>query len=346
MTVNNKRRATSTLSPVPDMLQSPASNTMTPKSKMATGKLGQDREKTRAGIKKRLENDKQAIKVARKAPTSDPNWKKMDTKRQEKVQEKAALAKIQQRKDAGIHVSNYYPIFKDYVPHCAYGSNKRGDIERDTLIVRHLDSLEDASGRMQSEEGDDEEEDVKDPSIKKQENDDVHELKDCAPYTKGKKAAPTKRGKVGKAGVRDDDDSDTGDSSTADSDDEDQDISEAESEISELESEEGEGENDDEEEEDDRVRFVAVSRGRPLPSDLPLPAKAYVNRKQHFATGIKCIEQAVVRGQVPRDDGKGQKLDDSVENEDSTSKKRACDDGENGGRALRKTKRVKVEANA
>lgn len=340
MTVKTKGRATSTLSPVPDMLQSPVSNTMTPKSKTANGKLGQEKESIRTAINRRLQYDQQAIKAARNAAADDPNWSKMDVKRQEKLQEKASLSKIQQRKEAGIHVSNHYPIFKDYVPHSAYGITKRGDIERDTLIIRHLDSLNDASARVQSEEGDDEE---LDPRIKKQEHDDDRELKDISPYTKGQKATTTKRGKVGK-GTMTDEDSDIGDSSAADSNDEDEDVSEAESEISELESEEDEDEDGDDDDEDEHVTFVAVSRGRPLPSDIHVPAKAYVNRKQHFATGIKCIEQAVVRGQVPRDDETGQRLD-SAENKDSIPKKRSCEDVESGGRGLRKSKRVKTETN-
>ncbi|TLD09588.1 hypothetical protein E2P81_ATG10441 [Venturia nashicola] len=343
MTINNKKRATSTLSPVPDMLQSPLSTTMGSKSMRAADGLAKARAKTKFDIYRRLQNDKNAIAIARKSALSSSNWSTMDTKHQERAMKDAALAKIQQRKATGNHVSSVFPIFNDYIPPQAYGQTAKEDSERDALVARQLDLLNDASARVQPEEEDDEE---LDPRIKKHENDDVRELKDIAPYTKGQKASTTKRGKAGKIVATDHDDSDTGDSSSADSNDEDEEVSDAESDISLLEAEEDEDEDGEDEDGYHHVTFVAVSRGRPLPSDMPVPAKAYENRKQRFSTGIKCIEQAVVRGQFPRDDQKGQKLGAGTEFTAVVSKQQSCDNVENGGRALGKSKRIKTETNA
>lgn len=337
MTASNPKRTTSTLSPVSNMPQGPVSAATTPKYKRTADNLAQAREKTKFDINRTLQNDRNAIAVARKSVMKSADWSMMNTKQRERMMDDAALAKIQQRKAGGIYVGSYFPVFNDYIPPHAYGRFAKGNGEKDALVRRTLDLMDDASARVRPEEGDDDE---VTPSMKKLQSDNKRALRDITPYTLGQKAASTKRGKAGIVSDADNDGSATSRNSTADGNDEE--VSDTDSELSELESEDEEDESKvedeyEDEDEEEHGPLVVVSRGRPLSNDTPKPAKAYVNLKQHFATGIKSVEQAVVRGQVLCNSNH-QAEAACEQTKGVASKKRAGDDGEGFGRKVKKAK--------
>lgn len=354
MTIADMKRTTSTLSPAPDMLQSPISAGSSAQESMAILARAEARLKHKPIIFRHLGNDKNAIEYARKK--ANETWSTvMSGPRLEQKLVDAALDKIQYRKVEGSHVSCHYPVFKNYVSPYAYGKSGRGDVERDRLIERHLDTLCGRLGRAYSEEEDDDEE--LPPSLKKQEGEGEQELMDVPDFVQTPKATPielslkdqgyprktqksyhpsrtTRSTMQASSPVENDNGDESESNSNSDSD------SDADSN---ADSEGAEQDNEDESDEED-VPMVAVSRSLPLLKDMPVPTKATLKPKHRFSTSTEGGLKAVSRGWVASNDDESIDVEWIwVEKKGLTPKKRVREDVEDGNP---KSKKAKVETEA
>lgn len=301
--------------------------------------------KHKAAIRKALDNDRAAIKAARLSATSDPKFDLLTPEQKEAKMQCAAEEKLQWRKDNDCHASCTYSEFANYVSPHVYGKTAYGELERKekkAFFERQIAALRlehYASGgrpRHRHDDGEDDEE----PIPQKQEGEIKREFSDipAAEYTEPHEA----RASRGRARTHIKEHSEDEDSEEGIEEDDSEDGGSDEDDTTQVRhggAQTGGARNANAEESDSEdeaaVPLVAVSRGMPLPEDAAMPALKEVNLKQRFATGIRCVEQAVIRGQVPT----------QGDSNKSNSKKRESErDGrERYGGSFGATKRAKVE---
>lgn len=344
MTAANMKKASFTLSPVPE----------TTRDHLGKEALAHAKGVCRTEINRRLQNDRTAIFAARREAKTFHDWAALQPQKRDEIQQAAALRKIEERKRKYHHVSHYFPIFKDYVPPVAYGKVSSEDSEKEDLINKQLESLEHVRARVphhEEEEGDDEE--MMPPSVKKQEDDNTQELREIPRFGRKREARSTplslndqgcsqKTSQWNNSSITTR--STVRDSSSTKSENEDEPESESKSECESESEVEADSEDAGEvgEDEEDYVPMVAVSRTLPLLKDMPASTKDTPAVKHRFST--VCTERGVSRGWVASTDDGGSDIEWVwVEKKGFTPKKRARDaDVEDRDQTSKKAK-VNVE---
>lgn len=303
-----------------------------------------DETKYKADIKRVLHNDQQAAQSARRSAARDSKFDLMTPEQQERKMEEAAKDKLDDRKASDKHVSYKYPVFVDYITPFAYGKTGEGDSKKQLkdLIDTQIEALRQAyyasGGRAQRHDDGEDDHEEPPPAAKKEEGRIQREFSDMKEYTESHEAQ-TSQPRATVHHKEDSWDKNHEDSEEDDSEDEDSDkddtiqVRHPGRHRRATTSAGTQKSNDGDDKEETRVPLVAVSRGMPLPEGAAMPVLASINLKQRFATGIRCVEQAVIRGQVPTDDGSTK----------SNSKKRASEHHERYGSILNARKRAKIE---
>jgi hypothetical protein len=365
MTVDNMPRASPTPSSTPDMRRTPGFFTLTKKERNAA------REDVRDEINRCLTKDKQAIWGARGQVRKFPGWDDLSADVREQKMKEAAHSIIQQRKDRRIHVSSFFPEFRNYLPPIANDRVKGADEEVVKLTNRQLDLLgnQRAHARAHAEEDDDEEMPA---SLKKQEGEQPQELAHIPAYVPKCKARPVGDEKAAQQHRSSNANFEkmpkshearppprrttrklTATKKDSEEEDDDEDDSEAESDLG-YDSDDG-SDSDSEDAEDAKEQckkrkaifpMVAVRRGLALLKDTP--TNATPTAKHRFSTIVEGGRKAVLRGRVA---GEADEASDGewtwVEKKGWTLvKKRACEDeSESDVRDCNQvSKKAKVEA--
>lgn len=267
--------------------------------------------------------------------------------------EKAAKDKLDHRKQSDNHASCKYPVFVNYITPFAYGMTNEGDSKKQLkeLVDTQIEALRQAyyasSGSAQRHDDGEDDHEEPPPTSKKEEGGIDRQLSDIKEYVEPHQARPS-RGRTGDV------------SDGEESDDEEESHDEDSDEDSRYEGEtihvrprvlpasrwattgsvhHAKAEKDADEDEASAawvatIPLVAVSRGMPLLDGAAMPALSNINLKQRFATGIRCVEKAVIRGQLPAEDHRK-----------SHSKKRAFEhhDGYGGVSSARKRAKLEME---
>jgi hypothetical protein len=348
MTVDTTTRASSTLSSAPDMPQTPLSFTSAARDILGSSTRTAARQDLKKDIERRLWNDKQGIYEARSKARKTPGWDQLSQQDQDQKLREAERCMIQQRQDRKIYVSNYFPVFANYIPSIGGGPGNKSETRKNQLVEQQLDLLESerAHARAHAEEDDDEE--MPPSLLKKQEGEQAQELSNIPAYNPKRKVRPTgnqgtarqqmgskaKLEKLPKSRkTRGATRSTSRDSSIVEKDSEDEDESEAESDLGYDSDDDSDSEDaeDAEAKEQSKKRkaifpMVAVRRGLALLQDAPTKATPEV--KHRFSTIVEDGRKAVLRGRVNNKDDEA--IDGEwiwVEKKDWTSaKKRACED--------------------
>ena len=314
MTIHSTRRASSTLSSVPDMLGTPISLDSYAKERLMSEKRVDDRAKITHKIKRLLENDRLAFRDARKKAEKALTSAVLEPDVLEQKLVDAAFDRLTQRRRAGIDVSTDYPVFKDYIPPAIHGRDAKGladKHERQRLIALQLDMLCSIRDRTNShEESDDEEEN---PYLKKEDGEDMPVVRDSVRRSTKCDTGPTKRDMAAQkdwsmmkgtrpalptlrrrstrtitprhsSDIEHDDDEYTS-------------ATEAETEVGSESEPDSESENE-EGEDCPRVPLVAVTRDLPLLKDQPTSTKSTMIPKHRFATNTESTFKAVILGQI------------------------------------------------
>jgi hypothetical protein len=377
MGIANGKRASSTPSAATNMSYTPDSTTSAARQRFENKMSTEARQKLKDEIEHAIKNDYIAIRTARNAAKTVRGYDDLDDRQRERKQKEAALDAIQRRKDRGLHVSSFYPVFVDYVPPAADGKMRAKDEEKDYLMYEQIHQLQSQGvRRVRDEESDDEE-----PNpflLKKEERGDTPANEDSAlrgtspdtRSTKRKTPAPKSSGGIGKseqvssAATKQrskkartqqlrSDSSRTKHEHDSDS----EDLSDPESQSEEEQDSYPDDDDDESEKEPPNTPLVAVLRGAPIPKNLApyVPSKetlrlqrlAAIRRRQQLAKKENNGLVAVLRGQIekkPDEDVDTNVKQVWVMGKGFVSRKRVreAEGGEGRGQEQKRSKRAEV----
>lgn len=230
----------------------------------------------KAGIIRRLDTDRQAVKTAGEKVAKRPNFGLLEKSEQQRQKTEAILLCVEQRIQAGRYVSCEYPEFEGFVPHLAYGKGGMNPIKAG-LMARQLASLrkEQTGGHLDSDDEDEIE-------IKQEKSEHL-------PYVEARKSGPPETYKDKKSSKHGDKTTTTNQKSHH--------KHVATPSLRRKRATNSKGYYSDDE--DKVIKWRAVSRGQPLPPGAPA-----ANFEQRKPKTNPWLGRVVFRGQVMVEDSK------------------------------------------